>query len=435
MKNFLFTFLTGTIMSFGQVGINTNSPDASSALEIESTTGGILIPRLLQTERDAILAPATGLMIYQTDATAGFYFWDGAAWTKIDGIAGPQGETGATGSTGNAGADGTNGTNGAQGIQGEAGADGIDGVGIAQTITRSGDIINLSDGGGTVNVNDTDSDLTNELQNVEQVLVVGNDANSNDIVNIGKIGIGIGTPHDSAALDITSTTGGLLSPRMITAQRDAISSAAKGLIVFNTTLNMLQINEGDSTTANWVSLSSAATSPTYSIGDVVNGGVVFYIFQSVDTGYVEGETHGLVCAFSDYQNWNNGVPWGCDGTDLPNVPNVPYNGGNPIGLGAEIGDGVSNTNAILNDCSTASAALAARSLGAQWFLPSAKELNQIYVNQTTLESVPGFSVFSSFYWSSTEIDTSSAWGQYFWVFNVVNNNKNDSRPVRAVRAF
>ena len=49
MKNFLFTFLTGTIMSFGQVGINTNSPDASSALEIESTTGGILIPRLTET--------------------------------------------------------------------------------------------------------------------------------------------------------------------------------------------------------------------------------------------------------------------------------------------------------------------------------------------------------------------------------------------------
>ena len=182
MKNILFTFLTGTIMSFGQVGINTNSPDASSALEIESTTGGILIPRLLQTERDAITTPATGLMIFQTDVTAGFYFWDGAAWTKIDGIAGPQGETGATGSTGNAGADGTNGTNGAQGIQGEAGSDGI---GIAQTITRSGDIITLSDGGGTVNVNDTDSDLTNELQNVEQVLVVGNDANGNDIVNIG----------------------------------------------------------------------------------------------------------------------------------------------------------------------------------------------------------------------------------------------------------
>ena len=38
------------------------------------------------------------------------------------------------------------------------------------------------------------------------------------------------TPDASAALDITSTTGGYLPPRMTTAQRDAISSAAKGLM-------------------------------------------------------------------------------------------------------------------------------------------------------------------------------------------------------------
>ena len=74
-----------TALGYAQVGINTNNPDASSALEIESTTGGILIPRLTQTQRDAIDAPATGLMIYQTNQTAGFYFYDGAAWTKING--------------------------------------------------------------------------------------------------------------------------------------------------------------------------------------------------------------------------------------------------------------------------------------------------------------------------------------------------------------
>ena len=76
-----------TALGYAQVGINTNNPDASSALEIESTTGGILIPRLTQTQRDAIDAPATGLMIYQTNQTAGFYFYDGAAWTKINGAA------------------------------------------------------------------------------------------------------------------------------------------------------------------------------------------------------------------------------------------------------------------------------------------------------------------------------------------------------------
>lgn len=40
----LITLMLFTALSYAQVGINTNTPDASSALEIESTTGGILIP-------------------------------------------------------------------------------------------------------------------------------------------------------------------------------------------------------------------------------------------------------------------------------------------------------------------------------------------------------------------------------------------------------
>ena len=78
-----------------------------------------------------------------------------------------------------------------------------------------------------------------------------------------------------------------------------------------------------------------------------------------------------------------------------------------MGLGAEIGDGFNNTNDILKDCPTAPAALAARSLGAQWFLPSAKELNQMYINKTTLEGVSGFTAFSNSYWSSTEYDSNT----------------------------
>lgn len=50
-----------------------------------------------------------------------------------------------------------------------------------------------------------------------------------------QTGIGTKTPHKSAALDITSTTKGLLIPRMTRAQRDAISSPAEGLEIFSTT--------------------------------------------------------------------------------------------------------------------------------------------------------------------------------------------------------
>ena len=241
--------------------------------------------------------------------------------------------------------------------------------------------------------------------------------------SVAQVGINIETADPSAALDIVSTTGGLLPPRMTTSNRDAIS-AAKGLVLFNTTTNTLQINEGDATTANWVSLSSAATSPSYSIGDIVNGGVVFWLDS---TGQ-----HGLVVAFSDVAT---SAEWGCYGTDLPNVPNVPDNGV-PVGLGAEIGDGFNNTNDILNDCPTAPAALAARSLGAQWFLPSAKELNQMYINKDDLEAVDGFTAFSSStYWSSTEYDYLNAWFQYFSGGFQSNFNKNGTSYVRAVRAF
>jgi hypothetical protein len=79
----LIALMLFTAFGYAQVGINTNNPDASSALEIESTTGGILIPRLTETQRDAIASPASGLMIYQTDSTAGFYFFNGSSWSLL----------------------------------------------------------------------------------------------------------------------------------------------------------------------------------------------------------------------------------------------------------------------------------------------------------------------------------------------------------------
>jgi trimeric autotransporter adhesin len=50
-----------------------------------------------------------------------------------------------------------------------------------------------------------------------------------------KISNSPGNPHPSAILEVESTSKGLLLPRMTTAQMNAISNAAKGLLVFNTT--------------------------------------------------------------------------------------------------------------------------------------------------------------------------------------------------------
>ncbi|MCD4724449.1 MAG: hypothetical protein K8R63_06360 [Bacteroidales bacterium] len=64
------------------VAINTTGadPDNSAMLDVVSTTKGVLIPRMTQTQRNAISSPATGLMIFQTDNTAGLYCFDGSSW-------------------------------------------------------------------------------------------------------------------------------------------------------------------------------------------------------------------------------------------------------------------------------------------------------------------------------------------------------------------
>ncbi len=98
MKKLKFTtiILLLATMAYGQgVAINEDgaAPDPSAMLEVTSTEKGILIPRMTQAQRDAIAEPATGLLIYQTDATAGFYFNAGSTvapdWQRLgDGGAG-----------------------------------------------------------------------------------------------------------------------------------------------------------------------------------------------------------------------------------------------------------------------------------------------------------------------------------------------------------
>lgn len=57
-----------------QVGVGITTPDNSAMLEVSSTTKGLLIPRMTSSERSAISNPATGLIVYQTDGTPGFYY-------------------------------------------------------------------------------------------------------------------------------------------------------------------------------------------------------------------------------------------------------------------------------------------------------------------------------------------------------------------------
>jgi len=60
-----------------------SSPDNSAMLDVSSNDAGILIPRLSKAQRNAISVPATGLLIFQTNNTPGFYYYDGYSWSLI----------------------------------------------------------------------------------------------------------------------------------------------------------------------------------------------------------------------------------------------------------------------------------------------------------------------------------------------------------------
>jgi hypothetical protein len=80
-----------------QHGIGVTNPDASAALEISSTKKGILFPRMTTTQRDAIAAPAEGLMIYNT-ITNCINTYRGGVW-KSNCDANDMGVWGLTGNT------------------------------------------------------------------------------------------------------------------------------------------------------------------------------------------------------------------------------------------------------------------------------------------------------------------------------------------------
>ncbi len=75
--------------------------------------------------------------------------------------------------------------------------------------------------------------------------------------------IGGTTPHPSAELDVQSTNKGLLPPRLTTAERNAIAEPATGLLIFNTTLNCIEMNVGVPAQPIWVCLSTAAGVTAY----------------------------------------------------------------------------------------------------------------------------------------------------------------------------
>jgi len=128
----LFTLSVATVLpGFAQRNVGVNStganPDPSAALDVSSTEMGMLIPRMSTFQRLAILAPANGLMVYDTDIQCVlFYNAVTVTWESL--CSGGVGSIGPTGPTGVAGAVGPQGPQGLPGIVGPTGPQGIQGV-------------------------------------------------------------------------------------------------------------------------------------------------------------------------------------------------------------------------------------------------------------------------------------------------------------------
>jgi hypothetical protein len=83
----LFAFLCATTLTQAQVGIGTNTPNASSQLDVSSTSKGFLPPRMTAAQRNAISTPVAGLMVWCSNcgSKGEIQIYDGTEWVNFIG--------------------------------------------------------------------------------------------------------------------------------------------------------------------------------------------------------------------------------------------------------------------------------------------------------------------------------------------------------------
>ena len=159
-------------------------------------------------------------------------------------------------------------------------------------------------------------------------------------------------------------------------------------------------------------------SVAYEVGDLAEGGIVFYVDE---TGQ-----HGLVAAIEDLAEY---YEWGCNGTSISGAD------------GQFIGTGYQNTLDIVAGCSDTNTA-AYNALNStvggytDWHLPSKDELYEMYMtigNGSPEGNIGGFS--NSYYWSSSENYNYGAWYVNFTNGYTSTNPKTNAFRVRVIRAF
>jgi hypothetical protein len=155
------------------------------------------------------------------------------------------------------------------------------------------------------------------------------------------------------------------------------------------------------------------TTRGFKIGDVFQGGVIFYLDASGMSGLIAAQ-QGL--------NYSSG--WGCAGVSIP-------------GTMVEIGTGKTNTSVISKACNKAgiaaqwSEALEYNSFF-DWYLPSKDELTEMYKHKDVVV------MNTAERWTSSEVDANTAWALSFDPAGTpvpVMRPKTSSLGVRPIRSF
>jgi hypothetical protein len=280
--------LTDSDAKLGSLLVGTGIKAASAAFEIQSTTKGRLGPKMNESQRDAIVAPAIGLEIfnttsdqYETYTTSGWQAPGGGGVSTHAGLTTTHGVTGDIVGTGGA-QDLSNKTFSGLGTDTisekttNAGVT-VDGVLLKDSQVNT-DQINEKTATAGVTIDGVllkDSQVTTDVINektatagvtADGVLLKDSQVSTDQInektaaagvtidsvllkdgeVKASGAYIGAGTKNASAAHEVDSTTKGVLDPRMTTAQRDAISTPATGLRIFNITSNQPEVYKSGS---------------------------------------------------------------------------------------------------------------------------------------------------------------------------------------------
>lgn len=185
------------------VGISSSSitPDASSILELRTTSKGLLIPRLTTTERDNIPAAATGLMIYNT-STGKFNYYNGSAWISL--FSGTAGVNSITGTTNRISIGGTASDPVIDISASYAGQNTITTLGTVSTGTWNGSLIGLAYGGTNANLSATGG--------ASQVLMQTSAGGAITVAQLAASNLSNGTTGSNAVVLATSPT--LVTPTL-----------------------------------------------------------------------------------------------------------------------------------------------------------------------------------------------------------------------------